>query len=88
MLGVARHAAAIDDLIATYSQGWALSRMPAVDRAALRIGVWEIVFHDDTPDGVAVSEAVALVTALSTGESPGFVNGLLSRIADIKPSLS
>lgn len=85
--GVAEHAGAIDDAIATYAQGWSLDRMPAVDRAALRIGVWEILWHDDTPDGVAVSEAVALVSDLSTDESPGFVNGLLSRIVEVKPTL-
>lgn len=85
--GVVEHADAIDDAIATYSQGWTLERMPAVDLAALRIGVWEILWHEDTPDGVAVSEAVAMVSDLSTDESPTFVNGLLSRIVEVKPTL-
>ena len=66
----------------------ALDRMAAVDRAALRIGTWEIVWNDEVPDGVAVSEAVNLVQNLSTDDSPGFVNGLLSRIAEVKDTLA
>ena len=61
--------------------------MPAVDRAILRIGTFEVVYDDDIPDGVAISEAVSLATALSTDDSPSFVNGLLARIAEIKPTL-
>ncbi len=85
--GVAAHWGAVNDLISTYSQGWSLERLPAVDRAALRLGIWEVLYHDDTPDAVAVSEAVALVAALSTDDSPAFVNGLLSRIVQEKPTL-
>ena len=48
----------IDELLATYSQGWTVERMPAVDRAILRIGAWEVVFSDAVPDAVAISEAV------------------------------
>ncbi len=62
--------------------------MPAVDRNVLRVGVYELLFADDIPDAVAVSEAVELVTELSTDESPSFVNGLLGRILDLKPSLT
>ena len=61
--------------------------MPAVDRAILRIGTYEVVCADDIPDGVAISEAVSLATSLSTDDSPSFVNGLLARIAEIKPTL-
>jgi N utilization substance protein B len=61
--------------------------MPAVDRAILRIGTYEVVYADDIPDGVAISEAVSLATSLSTDDSPSFVNGLLARIAEIKPTL-
>lgn len=85
--GVAEHRARIDEVLATYSQGWALDRMPAVDRQVLRIGVWELLWNEEVPDGVAISEAVELATSLSTDESPGFVNGLLSRIAELKPGL-
>jgi SecD/SecF fusion protein len=73
--------------LATYSMGWTIERMPAVDRAALRIGTFEIVWADDVPDGVAIAEAVELVANLSTDESPSFVNGLLARIVEIKPTV-
>lgn len=85
--GVAAHRADIDELLSTYSQGWSLERMPDVDRAILRLGAWEILHADDVPDAVAISEAVALATDLSTDESPRFVNGLLARIAEVKPTL-
>ena len=77
----------IDELLATYSQGWTVERMPAVDRAILRIGAWEVVFSDSIPDAVAISEAVALAKSLSTDDSPTFVNGLLARLAEVKPTL-
>ncbi|GMA39935.1 transcription antitermination factor NusB [Mobilicoccus caccae] len=81
--GVVDHWAEIDETIATYSRGWRLERMPAVDRAVLRVGTWEIRYNADVPAGVAVSEAVVLATVLSTDDSPSFVNGLLSRIAEM-----
>ena len=77
----------INELLASYSQGWTIERMPAVDRAILRIGAWEVVYSDAVPDGVAISEAVALATSLSTDDSPTFVNGLLARLAEVKPTL-
>ncbi|MET0978146.1 MAG: transcription antitermination factor NusB, partial [Paeniglutamicibacter terrestris] len=77
----------IDEILSSYSKGWTLERMPAVDRTALRIGSWELLYNDDVPDGVAVAEAVALVRELSTDESPEFVNGLLGRIQQMKPTL-
>ena len=86
--GVVDHWADIDELLATYSHGWTVERMPDVDRAILRIGAFEVVYADDVPDGVAISEAVDLATSLSTDESPGFVNGLLSRLAEVKPTLA
>ena len=85
--GVDAHAERIDEILSTYSLGWTLDRMPAVDRAALRIAVYELLWQDDVPDAVAIAEAVSLVSELSTDESPGFVNGLLARIAEIKPRL-
>ena len=79
--GVAEHRARIDDVLTTYSKGWTLSRMPAVDRNVLRIGVYELLWgDDDVPDTVAVSEALHLVQDLSTDDSPAFVNGLLGSI--------
>ena len=85
--GVVSHQSAIDEFLETYSQGWTLERMPAVDRSILRIGTWELLYNDDVPDGVAVSEAVALAKTLSTDESPSFINGLLGRLQQLKPSL-
>jgi transcription antitermination protein NusB len=75
--GVAAHRERIDELLTSYSQAWALDRMPAIDRNALRIGVLELLYVDDVPAAVAVSEAVSLVRDLSTDESPAFVNGVL-----------
>jgi N utilization substance protein B len=86
--GVGEHRDRIDELIATYSVGWTLDRMPMVDRNILRLGAYELLWNDEVPDGVAISEAVALATELSTDESPRFVNGLLSRLLELKPSLS
>jgi N utilization substance protein B len=77
----------INDLLSTYSQGWTIERMPGVDRAILRIGAWEVVWNDAVPDAVAISEAVALAKSLSTDDSPSFVNGLLARLSEVKPTL-
>jgi N utilization substance protein B len=85
--GVLEHWGEINETLTTYSQGWSLERMAAVDRAALRLGTWEIVWNDQVPDGVAISEAVALVRDMSTDDSPRFVNGLLARVQEIKPTL-
>lgn len=85
--GVSTHATQLDEILTTYAQGWTLDRMPAVDRAALRIGLWELLFNDEVPDTVAVDEAVRLVREMSTPESPDFVNGLLGRLQRIKPTL-
>jgi N utilization substance protein B len=75
---------AIDDLLDTYSQGWALDRMPNLDRAILRCAVWEIMHNDEVPDAVAINEAVEMAKELSTDDSGSFINGLLSRISATK----
>ncbi|MFC3299275.1 transcription antitermination factor NusB [Arthrobacter agilis] len=85
--GVLEHQEQIDEFLSTYSQGWTLDRMPAVDLMILRIGSWELLYNDDVPDGVAVSEAVELAKMLSTDESPKFINGLLGRLQQLKPTL-
>ncbi|MGQ0626006.1 MAG: transcription antitermination factor NusB [Sporichthyaceae bacterium] len=85
--GVVSNRERIDDLLATYSVDWPLERMPAVDRNVLRVGVYELLYAGDVPDAVAISEAVELARSLSTDDSPGFVNGLLARILDLKPTL-
>lgn len=85
--GVMAHCERLDEIISANANEWTLDRMPAVDRNLLRIGAYEILFADDVPDAVAVSEAVTLAGELSTDESPTFVNGLLSRIVELKPTL-
>jgi transcription antitermination protein NusB len=86
--GVAAHQARIDELLGEYSQAWSLARMPAVDRNVLRIGLFELLYADDVPDPVAVSEAMSLVRDLSTDESPQFVNGVLGNLMRNKSSLT
>ncbi len=86
--GVASHSERIDELISWNLVDWTLERMPAVDRNILRIGVYELLWAGDVPDGVAISEAVALAQDLSTDNSPSFVNGVLARIKAEKPTLS
>lgn len=85
--GVTEHSAHVDDLIASHLQGWTLERLPAVDRAVLRVAVWELLHAEDVPEPVAVDEAVELAKKLSTDESPGFVNGVLGRIMLVTPQI-
>ncbi|GAA1348326.1 transcription antitermination factor NusB [Falsarthrobacter nasiphocae] len=87
--GVVERREEIDEILATYAQGWTLDRMPNVDRAILRVGAWEILFGDpaDVPATVAVKEATDIARELSTDDSPSFVNGLLGRIQKLSPSL-
>ena len=82
--GVTAHQPEIDNLISENAVDWTLERMPAVDRNILRLGTYELLWADDVPDGVAISEAVLLAQDLSTDASPAFVNGLLARIKDLK----
>jgi transcription antitermination protein NusB len=86
--GVQAHRERIDQLLGEYAEGWSLDRMPIVDRNVLRIGLYELLWADDIPDGVAINEAVLLARDLSTDASPAFVNGLLARLLELKPTLS
>ncbi len=86
--GLAEHINRIDDVLEQYSEGWTLDRMPAVDRNVLRLGLYEILYVDDVPDAVAVTEAMNLVRDLSTDESPAFVNGILGNIVRNKAALT
>ena len=86
--GVQAHRARIDELLAAHAHGWALDRMPAVDRNILRIGAYELLWQDQVPDAVAIDEAVQLARDLSTEGSPAFVNGLLARLLQLKPTLT
>ncbi len=85
--GVTEHGAHIDDLIGSHLQGWTLARLPAVDRAILRVAVWELLHAQDVPEPVAVDEAVKLAKELSTDDSPGFVNGVLGQIMLLTPQI-
>jgi N utilization substance protein B len=86
--GVQAHRDEIDRLLAENSRGWTLDRMPAVDRNILRIGGYELLWGTEVPEAVAISEAVLLAGDLSTDASPAFVNGLLARLLELKPTLS
>jgi N utilization substance protein B len=79
--GVEDKRAELDALISDNAEGWSLDRMPAVDRNVLRLAAYEILFVEDIPDAVAISEALHLVRDLSTDESPAFVNGVLASVA-------
>lgn len=85
--GVGENSAHIDDLISSHLQGWTLDRLPAVDRAILRVSVWELLYADDVPEPVAVDEAVQLAKELSTDESPGFLNGVLGHVMLVTPQI-
>ncbi|MFI7482340.1 transcription antitermination factor NusB [Kocuria sp. M1R5S2] len=87
VLGVTMRRGELDEYLETYSQGWTLDRMPAVDRNVLRVGAWELLFNDDVPDGVAVAEAVSIAKEFAGDDSPRFVNGLLGRLQEMKPTL-
>ena len=77
----------LNEYLNTYARDWSLERMPATDRVVLLIGAWELLFNDDIPDAVAISEATGLARVLSTNDSPKFVNGLLDKLRRVKPTL-
>lgn len=77
----------VDELLAEHAQGWTLERMPPVDLAILRLGIYEMLWSADVPDAVAIDEAVGLAKELSTDDSPRFVNGVLGRIGNIADRL-
>jgi N utilization substance protein B len=78
--GAQEHRARIDEILTAYAEGWTIERMPGVDRAVLRLGVYELLWREDVPDAVVIDEAVELAKSLSTDESPRFVNGVLARV--------
>lgn len=86
--GVTENKRKIDELIATYAQGWDMDRLPAVDRNILRLGIYEIVWSSDLDDGIAIDEALTLAKELSTDESAGYIHGVLGRISSIKESIA
>jgi transcription antitermination protein NusB len=86
--GITSNRRKIDELISTYSQGWDMDRLPAVDRNILRLGIYEIVWSQDLDDGIAIDEALNLARELSTDESAGYIHGVLGRISTIKESIA
>ena len=80
VIGVLANQIEIDEILAGVAQNWTLDRMPAVDKAILRVGIFEIAYSD-TPSQVAISEAVDLAQELSTEDSPAFINGVLATVA-------
>jgi N utilization substance protein B len=86
--GVSGHAQRIDEILGELADGWTVARMPDVDRALLRLAVFELLWRDDVPDAVAIDEAVELAKSLSTDSSPRFVNGVLGRVARERPDIT
>jgi N utilization substance protein B len=86
--GVDTHKRKIDELISTYAKGWDMDRLPTVDRNILRLGIYEILWQEDVPEGVAIDEALILAKELSTEESSGYIHGVLGRIASIRAELT
>jgi N utilization substance protein B len=80
--GVVEHSGRIDELIAAHATGWTLERLPDVDRAIMRMAVFELLWEGDVPDAVVIDEAVELAKTLSTDDSPAYVNGVLGAILD------
>lgn len=80
--GVAEHLDRIDELIASYAEGWTIDRMPVIDRNLARIAVYELLYVSEIDDPVAITEAVELAKQMSTDDSPRFLNGILGRIAE------
>ncbi|MCZ2807346.1 transcription antitermination factor NusB [Modestobacter sp. VKM Ac-2983] len=78
--GAVAQQARIDELIEEHASGWSLDRLPDVDRAILRMAVFELLWVEDVPDAVVIDEAVELAKALSTDDSPAYVNGVLGGI--------
>lgn len=85
--GVAENLDRIDDVIASHLRQWRLDRLPAVDRAVLRVAVWELLHNPDVPPAVAVDEAVELTKQLSNDDSPAYVNGVLGQVALVAPQV-
>lgn len=86
--GVESHRRKIDELIATYSQGWDMDRMPVVDRNILRLAIYELLWSSEVPVPVVIDEAVQLAQTLSTDDSSKYINGVLSKIVDIRADLA
>ena len=85
--GLHAHRDRVDEILAEYAEGWTVARMPDVDRAVLRLAVFELLWRADVPGAVVIDEAVELAKSLSTDESPRFVNGVLARVLRDQPAV-
>lgn len=85
--GVTTDASQVDAVIESHLENWKLNRLPAVDRAILRLAVWELLYANDVPIDVVLDEAVQLAKELSTDDSPSFVNGVLGKVAELAPQV-
>ena len=88
IIGIADHSRKIDELIATYAQGWDMDRLPAVDRNILRLAIFELLWGVGLTDSIVIDEALTLAKDLSTNESAGYIHGVLGRISSIKSELT
>lgn len=88
VVGVVEKRERLDEIISMRAKDWDLDRMPVVDRNILRLGTFELLWGNDLPEGVAISEAVELAKTLSTEDSATYINGVLAAISEIKASLS
>lgn len=87
--GVAEELDAIDDTISRYlSQNWELHRIPAVDRAILRLSVWELLFNPDVPTATAVVEGVELASQYSHDQAAPYIHAVLDDVAQSRSELS
>jgi N utilization substance protein B len=86
--GVENKRSRIDEIISMRAKDWDLDRMPVVDRNILRVGVFELLWGEQIPEEVAISESVELAKTLSTQDSATYINGVLAAIREIKRDLS
>ncbi|HEY9276302.1 MAG TPA: transcription antitermination factor NusB [Candidatus Nanopelagicaceae bacterium] len=86
--GVASNRDRIDEIILMRAKGWAIDRMPVVDRNILRLATHELLFDKSTPHSVVIDEAVELAKSLSTEDSSEYINGVLGAIYEVKDDVS
>ena len=87
IVGVSEKRSKIDEIILMRAKGWDLDRMPVIDRNILRLGTFELLWSNEIPANVAISEAVELAKSLSTEESASYINGVMAAILEVKSDL-
>jgi transcription antitermination protein NusB len=83
-LGTLEYAEEADRIVSPLLEGWAIERLPTIDRLLLEMATFELHCRPETPKAVAINEAVALAKRFSTEDSGRFVNGVLSAVANVK----